>query len=162
MDDMKETILEQYKIAIDTADKTTDRRYNFNKFMIMICSALIASIGALAPHCPYYTIPIALIGIFICKAWIKQINCFKTMVKIKYNTVKRIEKKHKNILNTYLCEYQQREQAKKQSSFKSFSEQEKDITNAFKYGFIFYLCLIFIIFIFKISPLLFFIGYLFK
>lgn len=135
----KNLIFEQYKIAIDTADKTTDRRYSFNKFMITICTALIAGICTIFPHCPYCTIPITLIGIIICGAWIKQINCFKTMVKIKYNSVKRIEKKYKNILKTYCCEYKQREQAKNNSSFNSFSEQEKIVANAFKIGFILYL-----------------------
>lgn len=158
----KNQIFEQYKIAIDTADKTTDRRYSFNKFMITISTALIAGICALLPHCPYCTIPITLVGIIICNAWIKQINCFKTMVKIKYNSVKQIEKKYENILKTYICEYQQREQAKNNSSFKSFSEQEKIVANAFKNGFIIYLCFILGLFIFKISPILCFICYLFK
>lgn len=141
----KNLIFEQYKLAIETADKTTDRRYNFNKFMITICTALVAGIGALAPHCPLYTIPIAILGYIICDIWIKQINCFKKMIKIKYNSVKRIEKKYKYILNTYIIEFQQREQEKKHF-FKSFSEQEKDVANTFKIGFILYLLLVFIIY----------------
>lgn len=157
----KDNVLEQYKLAIDAADKTTDRRYSFNKFMITICTALIAGICAIISNCPGCIIPLAIIGIIICNAWLKQINCFKTMVKIKYNSVKRIEKKHKNIFKTYNIEYQQREQAKSNHSFKSLAEQEKEIVKAFKYGFFFLLFFCIGMFFYKIFPILCFICCLF-
>lgn len=160
MDDDKKYMLEQYKIAIDTANKTTDRRYNFNKFMIMICTALIAAIGTIIPKCPFYTIPIAILGIFICEAWIKQINCFKTMIKIKYNSVKKIEEENDYILKTYKNEYDERESAKNNENFKSLSEQEKHIAKIFKWGFIIYMLIIFIPILSRISPILFFINLL--
>lgn len=87
-------VFEQYKMAIETANEITNSRYKFNRFMIMICTALIAAIGTL---CKYnnviYTIPIVFIGIFISFVWIKQLNCFKIMIKIKYESVKKLKKK---------------------------------------------------------------------
>lgn len=143
-------VFEQYKMAIETANEITNSRYKFNRFMIMICTALIAAIGTL---CKYnnviYTIPIVFIGIFISFVWIKQLNCFKIMIKIKYESVKKIEKENTDILEIFNKEDAKRENYKKYGNFKSFSEQEKMIANIFKGGFIGYLILITFVMFFK-------------
>lgn len=143
-------VFEQYKMAIETANEITNSRYKFNRFMIMICTALIAAIGTL---CKYnnviYTIPIVFIGIFISFVWIKQLNCFKIMIKIKYESVKKNEKENADILEIFNKEDAKREKYKKYGNFKSFSEQEKMIANIFKGGFIGYLILITFVMFFR-------------
>lgn len=148
--------IEQYKIAVETADKTTDRRYNFNRFMILIMSALLAAIATICTtKAIFFTIPIGVIGIKICNIWLKQINCFKNMIEIKYNTLKRIEKDYPSFIDIYIKEGEQRDEYKKTKDFKSFSEQEKLIAKAFKLGFTLYLSIIFIIILTNLSPILF-------
>lgn len=151
-DDKNNIILEQYKMAIETANRITKQRYEFNRFMIMICTALIAGISTIAYHNInniYFTLPIAIIGVCICNIWKKQINCFKTMIKIKFDSVKNIEKDNNFILDLYAQEYKKREKYKKYGSFKSFSEQEKMIADIFKFGFILYLVFVALMILFK-------------
>lgn len=155
-----EKIKDQYKIAVETADKTTDRRYNFNRLMIIVVGALLTVIATLAPSNTIFIIPVVIIGIFVCTNWEKQIDCFKFLVKMKYDTIKQIEKEYPNdICNVYIDEGKKRDNDTK---FKSLSEQEKGIVKVFKIGFILYLCIIIVKELIIISPALMIFRYLFS
>lgn len=143
-------ILEQYKTAIEMANEITKSRYEFNRFMIMINTALVAAIAALASRNIYYAFPIPFVGIWICCIWEKQINCFKKMIKIKFDSVKKIEDENNFIYNLYNEEDAKREKLKKETDFKSFAEQEKEIAYIFKICFISYLVFVFLDILFKI------------
>lgn len=149
-----EITMEQYKIAIETADKTTDRRYNFNRFMISVMSALLAAIAVICTtKAILFTVPIGIIGIMVCNVWLKQIECFKNMIEIKYNTVKKIEE-DSNLIDIYVQEGILRKEYEINKGFKSFSEQEKLIAEAFRLGFVLYLSIVFIVGLINLSPFL--------
>ena len=134
-----ENHFEQYKIAIETAEKTTDRRYSFNKFMISILTALLAAIATIASRGHLLLIsPLCIAGICVCLVWKKQIQYFKKMIKIKYAVIKKMENEY-NLFKTYHIEGEQREDYQNQNKFKSFSEQEKELSSIFIIGFILYI-----------------------
>ena len=153
-------IIEQYKIAVETADKTTDRRYNFNRLMIIVVGALLTVIATLAPSNTIFILPVVVIGIFVCINWEKQIDCFKFLIKMKYNTIKQIELDYPDdIRNVYNQEGETRDNDKE---FKSLSEQEKGVVKVFKYGFILYLFIILFKELIILSPALMIFRYLFS
>ena len=89
-------LFEQYKIAIETADKTTDRRYQFNGFIITIATVLLGFSGfSDVNDVANFIIPI--FGISLCLVWQKQLANANKLVWIKYKTVKELE----NLLNIH-------------------------------------------------------------
>lgn len=158
-----EKVKEQYKMAIGTADKTTDRRYSFNRLMILVVGGLLAAIATLIQNNTFYTLPIAIVGILVCVRWEKQINCFKSLIKIKYNTVKEIEKDYPNdIRDIYTQEDKERSKYKENDKFNSLLEQEKSVVRIFKWGFILYLIIIIAKILIIICPALMFVSFIFN
>ncbi len=106
---------EQYRLAIEAAEKVTDRRNAFNKFFITIISVLFTAITAFLTKLNennLYILPLLIIGIQALFYLAKQIQYFKKLIKIKYETVKELENEF-NIRETHNKQYKKIEVYKK-------------------------------------------------
>ncbi|EAK0440217.1 hypothetical protein YZ15_04165 [Campylobacter lari] len=79
------TLLEQYKIAINMADKISDRRATANNFFLTLNSAILAFNGVKTENI------ILLIGILICIVWFFLIQDYRKLNKVKFKIINSIE-----------------------------------------------------------------------
>lgn len=130
---------EQYKIEIQTADKTTDRRYSFNNFMSAINVAIIAGVIKLAIENLFQlAIFVSIIGFLLTVIWILQIQNFQKMIKIKYDIIKEIENKYKDeLITVFNHEHSKRDDYEKLGCFVKFSILEKAIVSIFIIAYLF-------------------------
>lgn len=88
-------LLEQYKIMVESANKTSERRDNTNKFYITINTAILSIAGYLnllnQPDLIRILIP--LLGIIISINWYRHIESYKNLNTGKYAVICELEKR---------------------------------------------------------------------
>lgn len=89
---------EQYKMAVEAGEKTTDRRNQSNTLYMtvvsIIFSALLLSFQAKPENnnnLLFAQLSLAFFGFFITFVWISHIEYCKKMIKLKFTTVKQLE-----------------------------------------------------------------------
>ena len=92
------TLLEQYKIAVNMADKISDRRATANNFFLTLNSAILAFSGIQTENI------ILLVGILICIVWFCLIKDYRQLNRIKFKIINDIE--HNLSANIMSYEYQ--------------------------------------------------------
>ncbi len=90
-------LFEQYKIFIDSVEKTSDRRQQANNYFITINTALISLIGLsfqvnLFENSPWLKILFAVLGIVICFVFYFLIKSYKQLNTGKFAVIHEIEK----------------------------------------------------------------------
>jgi hypothetical protein len=89
---------EQYKIAVDAAEKTTDRRNQSNTLYMAVVSLILTALF-LGFQCSKEEINnvgipqmfLAILGFFVTLIWIGHMAYFKKMIKLKFTAVKELE-----------------------------------------------------------------------
>lgn len=89
---------EQYKIAIDAAEKTTDRRNQSNTLYMAVVSLILSALFlSFQCNCKFFInllIPqfgLTILGFFITLVWFSHMEYFKKMIKLKFTAVKELE-----------------------------------------------------------------------
>lgn len=93
----KNHLFEQYKLFIDSIEKTSDRRQQANNYFITINTALISFIGLsfqikIFENSPWLKILLAILGIVICFIFHFLIRSYKQLNTGKFAVVHEIEK----------------------------------------------------------------------
>jgi len=123
----KNHLFEQYKLFIDSVEKTSDRRQQANNYFITINTALISFIGLsfqinLFESLPWLKILFAILGIIICFIFYFLIRSYKQLNTGKFTVIHEIEKHLP--LALYKYEWQVLGEGKEKSKYYPFSHVE--------------------------------------
>lgn len=96
-DDYKEHLFEQYKLFIESVEKTSDRRQHANNYFITINTALISFIGLsfqikIFENVGWIKSLLAFVGILICAVFWFLIRSYKQLNTGKFAVIHEIEK----------------------------------------------------------------------
>ena len=127
-------LFEQYKLFIDSMEKTSDRRQQANNYFITINTALISLIGLssqinLFENPPWLKILFAVLGIIICFVFYFLIKSYKQLNTGKFTVIHEIEKYLP--LALYKYEWQVLGEGKDKSKYYPFSHVELWIPRIF-------------------------------
>ncbi|MEJ8624453.1 hypothetical protein MMN35_07340 [Helicobacter pylori] len=97
-------LLEQYKIAINSAEKISDRRATANNFFIALNSVLFSlnNIDKLKSFDDFFSTILLCFSILICLVWIRLLKHYKEMNGVKFEIINLIEQK----LPCNFCQYE--------------------------------------------------------
>ena len=95
-----EHLLEQYKLYVEMADKSSERRSNSNAFYLTVISALVTVIGILSQvNKPieniyfWWVTLVSFFGIIFCLLWSSSIECYRQLSDAKFKVINEIEKR---------------------------------------------------------------------
>ncbi len=93
----KEHLFEQYKLYVESVEKTSDRRQHANNYFITINTALISLIGLsfqikIFENLAWIKSVLALVGIIICVIFWFLIRSYKQLNTGKFDVIHEIEK----------------------------------------------------------------------
>lgn len=96
-DKYKEHLFEQYKLYVESIEKTSDRRQHANNYFITINTALISLIGLsfqikVFENLSWIKFVLALVGIIICFIFWFLIRSYKQLNTGKFTVIHEIEK----------------------------------------------------------------------
>ena len=137
----KEHLLAQYNLAVEMADRISQRRYNTNNYFLAI-NSFLASLSGVYELVGETKIPVAVIvpfiGVVVCLIWFVILNSFKSLNEKKFKVIQELEKHLPAYLYTYEWNL-----LKKDSRHKPFSTIETWIPFTFMllYLYLFYLYL---------------------
>lgn len=125
--DYKEHFFQQYKLYIESIEKTSDRRQNANNYFIAINSALIAFIGLCFQVNVFVQIVwikflLALVGIIICVVFWFLLRSYKQLNTGKFAVVHEVEKYLP--LSLYKYEWEMLGEGKDKKKYYPFSHVE--------------------------------------
>lgn len=94
--DYKEHLFEQYKLYVESIEKTSDRRQHANNYFITINTALISLIGLsfqikIFENLSFVKSILALVGIIVCIVFWYLIRSYKQLNTGKFAVVHKIE-----------------------------------------------------------------------
>jgi len=89
-------LLEIYKLYVDSAEKTTDRRQSANSFFLTVNTALIAltgyvQLGAGDTNTSSYYWAVSLAGMILCLAWYRLIRSYRGLNSGKFKVIQAME-----------------------------------------------------------------------
>lgn len=95
--DYKDHLFEQYKLYVESVEKTSDRRQHANNYFITINTALISLIGLyfqfkIFENLAWIKSVLALVGIIICVIFWFLIRSYKQLNTGKFEVIHEIEK----------------------------------------------------------------------
>lgn len=95
-DNYKEHLFEQYKLYVESIEKTSDRRQHANNYFITINTALISLIGLsfqikIFENLAGIKLVLALVGIIICVVFWHLIRSYKQLNTGKFAVIHKIE-----------------------------------------------------------------------
>ena len=87
--DYNASVLEQWKSCVEMADSNTEKRNTSNNVFITINSAILAVVTF---SLDYKSMFLSVIGVSICFLWLRTIESYVQLSKIKYAIVNDMEK----------------------------------------------------------------------
>lgn len=89
----KETLLEQYKLYVGTAEKVSEKRQTANAYFLSLNSFLLVLSGYLTTiKFQSWHVLIVLAGIFICIFWLLNLQSYRSLNSVKYKVIHEMEK----------------------------------------------------------------------
>ncbi len=90
------TVLVQYKLYVEMADRISSRRLSANSFFLSINTALIAFTGYLSniasnSYLPSSLATTSIAGIILCYMWYRLIRSYKDLNTAKFKVIHKIE-----------------------------------------------------------------------
>lgn len=91
-------LADQWKVAVGYVEAISTRRMSMNNFFMMALSVLLSGVlfGNKISHLNYvqYTIIAiitSLIGVVICRLWVKQLEYYRNLITVKYDIIRDLE-----------------------------------------------------------------------
>lgn len=91
-------LLEQYKLYVESAEKTSDRRHSMNNFFLTINTGALALIGYVytqsvpAPGLATIVTLVVLAGVLSCLVWFILLQSYKGLNSGKFDVIHELEK----------------------------------------------------------------------
>lgn len=123
-DDLKAAV-DIYKMAVDMADKVSQRRQSANSFYLSVNTGLIgasAYISSFSKASHPRTGAIAFAGALICSVWWRNIQSYRDLNKGKFEVIQEMEKALP--LAPYQAEWEFLERGKNREKYRPFYEVE--------------------------------------
>lgn len=91
-----EHFLEQYKLAVEMADKVSDRRQSANTYFLTVNTALVAVLGiawpkAMEAGAPYWFVAVPLAGLLVCTSWYQLLRSYRGLARGKFAVIHAME-----------------------------------------------------------------------
>ena len=123
-----QTLLDQYTIYINTAEKVSEKRQSANSLFLTLNAALLTYIGhenVFAENSDVVTIAIlaSLVGFFLCYHWMSLINSYKSLNKAKFEIIHLIERRLP--LSLFESEWNLLKGRSEGKSYKDLTDSEK-------------------------------------
>ncbi|MEW2352964.1 hypothetical protein [Spirillospora sp. NPDC029432] len=87
----RDTVLEIYKIAVETTDRASARRGTANAFFLALQTALMGLATTLPPANAFATTAAYLAALTLCGSWWVQLRTYRDLNRAKYETITAIE-----------------------------------------------------------------------
>jgi hypothetical protein len=93
------TLLEQYKLYVQLADKVSDRRADANRFYTSLLTGLLALLSAVTGLKPATAIEsavlsvVAVVGVLLCYVWFVTIRSYRQLNSGKFKVINEVEKR---------------------------------------------------------------------
>lgn len=84
-------VLEQYKLAVEMADRISRRRYQANRFFLSIVSALTVLNGSSLIGDPWQTAALAVAIVSLCFLWRRLLTTYGALNNAKFKVIHEIE-----------------------------------------------------------------------
>lgn len=91
METNRDTVLELYKLAVETADRTSARRGTANAFFLTVQTALTGVTAALPAGNAFTVTAVYLAALLLCGAWWVQLRTYKDLNRAKFATITALE-----------------------------------------------------------------------
>lgn len=85
------TALEQYKLAVEMADRTSGRRQTANAFFLSVVSALTVTNGTKIVSEWYWTCLVAVVAVLVCFMWWRLLASYRAINHAKYQVIHKME-----------------------------------------------------------------------
>lgn len=121
----KDFILEQYKIAIESADKISERRTNINNYFLTLNTFLITILGSFLENhleLPYFILVCGL-GILVSLFWIFNISSYKNLNSVKFKIIHKMEEEMP--FKIFFTEWELLKSGNNKKKYRPFSHIEK-------------------------------------
>ena len=83
--------LEQYKLAVEMADRLSGRRHTANAFFLSVVSALTVTNGARIVSEWYWTCIVSIVTVLVCFMWWRLLASYRAINEAKYHVIHEIE-----------------------------------------------------------------------
>jgi hypothetical protein len=87
----RDTVLELYKLAVETADRTSARRGTANAFFLAVQTALTGLVAALPAANAFAATAVFLAALILCGAWWVQLRTYSGLNQAKFATITALE-----------------------------------------------------------------------
>ena len=131
------TLIEQYKLILQTSESLQNRRQAFHVFFMSINSLFLGAIGLVTRESLVSSgwlaapaLALAIFGFFLCGSWRRQINSYGHVNTSKFDVINRIEAKLP--VAPFVAEYI----ALLQRDWESFTKAERRIPTVFRYIYV--------------------------
>ena len=83
--------LEQYKLAVEMADRLSGRRQTANAFFLSVVSALTVTNGTRIVSEWYWTCIVAIVTVLVCFMWWRLLASYRAINRAKFKVIHKIE-----------------------------------------------------------------------
>ena len=83
--------LEQYKLAVDMADRLSGRRYSANAFFLSVVSALTVVRGIDVVSEQFWSYVVSIITMLVCIMWWLMLDSYRAIAGAKFKVIHKIE-----------------------------------------------------------------------
>ncbi|HID41869.1 MAG TPA: hypothetical protein EYP33_06930 [Pyrodictium sp.] len=138
----KNTLLELYKLYVQTAEETSKKRLQTNHFYILINSFLVSTFIAFSNYFKDADLslsPLSIAGVVVSILWYFHLDSYRKLNKVKYSIIIDIEKSLKYFL--FLKEWKL---LKEHYNYKELTKIEKILPVVFIIIYCFYLLYLFL------------------
>lgn len=132
-------VLEQYKLFVHTAEKTSERRMDVHKYFATLNAALLPVLGLTMQFGNYQSrmsarLIIALAGILASLVWWALVKSYKNLNSAKFGVIHQIEERLP--LSLFSAEWKILTEGKPGGKHRPFSDRETWLPIAFEIGYI--------------------------
>lgn len=120
----KKLLFEQYKLAVEMADRVSSRREGANKIFISAHSIIFAFL-ATQKDINFIHILITLFGFLLCVVWASMLKNYKSLNSVKYHIIHEMEEKLP--WKVYADEWQRLKEGKDNKTHSKLTSVEKKL-----------------------------------
>ena len=116
--------LEQYRLAVEMADRISGRRQSANAFFVSVVSALTVTNGSGIVSEWYWTITVSGAAMLVCFMWWRTLASYRAINSAKFKVIHKIER---SLPFRMFAEEEQHYKSAKRTGYKPLSRLEQAV-----------------------------------